>query len=149
MKLKTKGRCRIVFELREIDPTISGPGTWIVIHVLALISDESGTKKDYEFYSLFIYRVVHNFPCSKCRSHAVKYLDKYPIPATKQSGSLFEWSVIFHNVVNKRLKKKIMPLEEAREIYQNTEVVLNNSSTGATCSLQATAKEGSCEDKPL
>lgn len=134
--------------MREIDPKISGPGTWITTHVFTLVCDKSGRKRDYRYGGIFIYRMIHAFPCRKCRRHAVKYLDNHPVPQSKDEGSMFEWTVIFHNVVNKRLGKPEMPLEEARSLYENTEVVLNDTQSGATCSLNA-QDETSCEDQPL
>jgi hypothetical protein len=130
--------------MREIDPQVFGPGTWIVTHVLGLVSDESN---DQQFYSLYIFRMVHALPCRKCRRHAVKYVDKFPVPTSKNEGSLFEWSVNFHNAVNKRLRKVLMTLDQAREIYRNTEVILSNESTKATCSLKV--EDESCQDTPI
>lgn len=135
--------------MREHDPKIVGPGTWITTHVYCLVCEKSGRKKDYAECGRFIYRMIHAFPCRKCRGHAVKYLDEHSVPKTKDEGSLFEWSVTFHNAVNKRLGKPEMPLEEAREIYENTEVVLNDTHTGETCSLNPQSGESSCDDQPL
>ena len=132
--------------MREIDPQVFGPGSWTVSHVLAIVCDDSGTSDDFKFYTVFTYRMLHALPCSKCRAHAVRYLDKFPIPKTSEEGSLFEWSVIFHNVVNKRLKKMLMSLEEARQIYSNTELVLK-SKKGTTCSIVSGST--GCEDKPI
>lgn len=129
--------------MREIDPTVFGPGTWEVTHVLALISEQSGQKRDYQFYSLFIYRMIHALPCAKCRRHAVRYLDRNPVPST---SGIFEWSVNFHNTVNQRLNKRLMPVAEARDLYENTEIVLQNKTTGATCKING---GGGCEDAPL
>lgn len=132
--------------MKEHDPKIVGPGTWITAHVYCLVCDKSGRRRDYRECGNFIYRMIHAFPCRKCRRHAVKYLDKHPVPHNKEEGSLFEWSVTFHNAVNVRLKKPEMPLGQARAIYENTEVVLNDAHTGNTCSLNG---ESTCEDKPL
>lgn len=132
--------------MKEHDPRIVGPGTWITTHVYCLVCDKSGRRRDYRECGSFIYRMIHAFPCRKCRRHAVKYLNKHSLPRNKEEGSLFEWSVTFHNAVNTRLKKPEMPLVDARAIYENTEVVLNDPHTGNTCSLNG---EATCEDKPL
>lgn len=130
--------------MREIDPTIFGPGTWTVSHVLSLVCDENSRKQDYKFFALYAYRMIHALPCGECRKHAVIYLDKNPIPSSKIQGSLFEWTVTFHNTVNKRLKKSIMSLAEARDLYENTEVVLLNKKQSSSCSLKT-----GCEDSAL
>ncbi len=125
--------------MREIDPMIFGPGTWIATHVLALVSDQN---EDYAFYSLYIYRMVHALPCGQCRKHGVRYIDKYPVP---KSGSMFNWSIDFHNAVNKRLGKPEMSIEQAKTRYENTEIVLKNQTTGNTCKING----GGCEDSPI
>lgn len=136
--------------MREIDPKIFGPGTWIVLHVLAIVCDESATPEDNKSYCQVAYRIIHALPCSKCRKHAVTYMDAHVIPKSKAEGSIFEWTVAFHNAVNKKLKKPLMALEDARAIYSNTEVVLTNHDKSSTCKLTADDNAaGGCEDKSL
>ncbi len=129
--------------MKEIDPKVFGPGTWTVTHILGLVSDEGGRKNDYRFFSLYVYRMVHALPCAKCRRHAVRYLNKHPTPTAESFASMFEWSVEFHNVVNKKLGKPILTVDQCRQIYSNTELILKDKKTGETCSIN------SCEDAPL
>lgn len=137
--------------MREIDPKITGPGTWAVLHALACVCEESRTNKCYRFYAKVLYRILHAFPCSTCRKHAVEYLDQNPAPLTKKDGSPFEWSVNFHNTVNKRLNKPLMILEDAKKLWSDTEVILSSKENSSTCSLAATGGDGGhgCEDAPL
>lgn len=133
--------------MREIDPKIVGPGTWNVIHVLALISEE---EDDGEIYNRIVYRIVHSFPCAKCRRHAIKYLDKNPITV----GDEFAWSVSFHNSVNKRLGKPLMSTEEARDLYTNVEILMKNEHTNSTCRIVSPGngsggEKSECEDGDL
>jgi hypothetical protein len=126
--------------VKDRDPKIIGPGTWVTIHVFAMVCEEADTDSDWKCYAKFTYRIIHAFPCSKCRRHAVKYLDQHPIPESKPDGSIFAWSVNFHNAVNRKLGKPQISVEEAREMYKNTEVILAGG--GQTCSL----KGPGCED---
>jgi hypothetical protein len=128
--------------MREIDPKIFGPGTWITTHVYALVCEQAGRKIDYREFSSYLYRMIHALPCGKCRRHAVKYLDRHPL-----DKFIFNWTVDFHNAVNLRLKKPLMTYEEARGIYENTEVILKDKVRGTTCTLNA--GPGGCEDEPL
>lgn len=130
--------------MREVDPKVFGPGTWCVIHVLAIISEEDGDKQNY---IKVIYRILHSLPCAVCRRHAVTYLDKNPIEENKE----FEWSVNFHNSVNKRLKKPVVSLADARAMYDNLEILMTHKHTGKTCSLKVPNSDetGGCQDDSL
>ena len=135
----------------EVDPKVFGPGTWITTHVYSLVCEQSGRKRDYRQFASYTYRMIHALPCGKCRRHAVRYLDRHAIPMSKLEGSIFRWTVDFHNSVNRRLKKPVVTEQQAREMFENTEVVLNDPVSGKVCTLNATpeAGEGGCEDKPL
>lgn len=132
--------------MKEIDPKVFGPGTWTVSHILAIVCDEND---DHEFYCKLMDRLIHGLPCSKCRRHAVKYLSKNPIDGG--SSSLFVWSVDFHNAVNKRLGKPIMPYAQAKELYENTELIIKNKEASTTCKITVvTAGDAeTCQDAPL
>jgi hypothetical protein len=54
-------------------------------------------------------------PCESCTIHTRNYLEQHPI-----TGDPFEWSVAFHNDVNRRLEKKQVSLENARELYKDS-----------------------------
>lgn len=143
----------MVSSMRELDPKVFGPGTWTVMHVLAIVCEESGTPEDHKAYCQIVHRIVHALPCSTCRKHAVQYLDDNQIPRSKDGGSLFTWSVAFHNAVNRKLKKPQMPLAEAYAIYSNTEVVLTNKETASTCTIgiasDSDSAAGGCQDASL
>lgn len=129
--------------MKEVDPKVFGPGTWCVIHALAIISEEDSDKENYV---KIMYRILHSLPCAVCRRHAVIYLDKNPIKENKE----FEWSVNFHNSVNKRLKKPIVSMEDARAQYDNVEILLH-AAGGKTCSLKVPSSDAGegCQDDKL
>lgn len=83
------------------------PGIWHAIHETSL-KDPSLSAMLIKYYSL-------NFFCDHCRGHMNEHIQKNPID--RYRGSLFHWTVDFHNSVNKRLGKKIMTYEEALSIY--------------------------------
>lgn len=137
----------------EIDPSVFGPGTWIVTHTLALVSDRGERKRDTRFYKLYVYRMIHALPCAQCRRHAAQYLKRTPVPKWGSGDSMFAWSVDFHNTVNARLGKPIISLETALEMYEDTELLLKNKVTGASCRIDTgvatVEKQHGCVNEPL
>ncbi len=111
------------------DPKYFGPGAWFVIHVMAL--DATTLAKKRSFYNM-MEAVVPKIQCTKCRGHAIEYLEKYPPKKTMfsthegQDVSMFRWSWVFHNRVNVRLGKPIIPFEQAYNIYMNPGEVCND-----------------------
>lgn len=114
------------------DPRYIGPGIWILFHSR---SYRANTKENIQKCIDFIVDTCENFPCEHCREHAIKYITEYPpskfssyIHAENDIG-LFMWTVIFHNAVNARLKKNIMSIVKAIELY---------SSLGDSCDTACT-----------
>ena len=110
------------------NPTYSGPGVWINMHLTTLYAR---TKTEKNFVVKMIELTSRTFPCMECRKHIQEYIEMHPLDSavenvisTDQDGhdiSLFEWTVDFHNAVNKRLKKKVYTVEEAYKLYSNME----------------------------
>lgn len=92
-----------------------GPGIWFSIHIMALFARDITTAKAVSYS---IYKIIERIRGSRCRINAKKYISHYP-PDTR---NIFKWTVTFHNSVNKRLGKKTYTINEAREIYYNTEI---------------------------
>lgn len=134
--------------MKEVDPKVFGPGTWNVIHRLAIASEDesaSGIPEACDDYGKVIYRIFYGLPCAKCRRHSLKYLEKHPIP-TNNNKKVFMWSVEFHNAVNKRLKKPLMSEAEARPIYEKIDLLLTSKDAPhLSCRIEG----GGCEDEKL
>jgi hypothetical protein len=88
------------------------PTTWDEIHINALKANTPYTRGN--FYT-WIRDISSKFQgtCS-CQDHMKKYLRKHPPEA---SESPFKWSWEFHNSVNKRLRKRQVPYQEALNNY--------------------------------
>jgi hypothetical protein len=89
---------------------------WAVIHGVAYkyecsifgVSDEI-----VDFYKT----IGHVVGCKKCVRHYYKFMEENPIP---RNGGLFTWTVQLHNSVNEKLGKPIVSVQEAENIWFNT-----------------------------
>jgi hypothetical protein len=100
-----------------------GNGYWICIHCIAFYAR---TKEEQIAAANTIKLLCRKFPCETCRNHAKKYLKEHPIEkyinVKTKSGEklgLFTWTWKFHNAVNHRLGKEIVPWHIAYEMYKN------------------------------
>lgn len=105
--------------LEEMDnPDIIGPGTWALIHKIGWISITLDKFKQ----NVSVIRVmIENFGSAACicREHALEHLRSDPpeeyIKMIDRNGRLIGlayWGWKFHNAVNQRLGKPILPWEE-------------------------------------
>jgi len=90
-----------------ISPDLFGPSFWGALHYACLVPENPDKVK--EFIALYPYVL----PCIGCREHFNQVLQEFPIPAEDDSKTLFEWSVMVHNLVNVRLGKPEFTAEEA------------------------------------
>lgn len=105
--------------MNHTDPKYIGPGYWASFHRRSIYADTED-KKDEIARSIII--DIQNFPCDKCRKHAIEYLKSHSITdaiKNKSKDSLFKWTVHFHNHVNKSLGKEIINIEQAYNMWSN------------------------------
>jgi len=89
---------------------------WSVIHGVAIKYERDGKVIDdgvIDFYK----SIGHVVGCKTCIRHYYKFIDENPIP---RNGGLFTWTVQLHNSVNERLGKPIVSVDEAYNIWFNT-----------------------------
>lgn len=115
--------------MKEISPLVFGPGTWMVIHIMAIIYDQD--KKGKIYFVALIKKILYNLPCKLCRNHSTKYYEDNPID---NNTELFRWTWQFHNTVNKMLSKPLLTYDEAKHIYENSEIILQEENC-STCSV--------------
>lgn len=95
---------------------IVGPGYWSAIHK---ISADAKDEQSKAFFVNYMDYIRNNFPCSECKSHINEYMSQHPIqPYLSKEDGCFRWAWEFHNTVNRRLKKREVPWEEATKIYK-------------------------------
>ena len=109
-----------------------GPGIWYSLHSLAYNADNGRIRKTT--FVEFAEMLRRTFPCPECRRHYNSYVEQNPIPQVKY----FEWTVNFHNTVNRRLshkygvKKCTFTIEEARKAVHMLQKGLNTDGSRCT-----------------
>ena len=87
---------------KDDTPEKWGPDYWKYLHTHAKNSDYS---------SKWLEEFTNAIPCPKCKRHFQE------IPKPNKTIDFFTWSVVTHNIINKRLGKKIMSMKEANDLY--------------------------------
>ncbi len=98
-----------------------GPVVWRLLHAIA---DISSRKDIYLLWSAVLRHTAHVLPCDACRIHMKEYLQTHSfVPKTwiTQTGKqnrdqIRVWIHTFHNSVNARLGKPVLPLSELSEL---------------------------------
>ena len=107
--------------MKNISPSLWGPGAWTFIHFLALAYPENPSQEEKKNYKDFLTNLQNVLPCDRCSEHYGNNLQKYPLEeALNNSQSLFQWTVNVHNEVNKGSNKRIYSYEEAYKLYAET-----------------------------
>ena len=92
-----------------VRPEKWGPIFWGALHVAALsCSNRDNLANFVDCYKAMI-------PCMSCRQHFIDVLKSNPVPMTTEE--LFPWTVHVHNIVNSRLDKPIISVDDAYAIW--------------------------------
>jgi hypothetical protein len=93
----------------------SGSGIWYVIHTMALHAKDNQSKRTF---ARMMNTFAEHFGCPKCKQHIKKFMETHPFTKylTIELG-FFKWSWELHNDINNDLKKPLMKLEDALELY--------------------------------
>lgn len=93
-----------------------GPSTWRALHAITFTFPENPTDKDKQEYLDFVQALSKVLPCPQCRSHMMDYIKNNPIDVSSQLA-FSKWGVDFHNAVNQRIGKPVIPYENVRKRY--------------------------------
>lgn len=97
-------------------PSSWGPPAWGWLHREAIAYPQAPTFADGQLAFRRIWAFVAQLPCARCRSHAIQYILARP-PDLASSKKLQEWMWRFHNAVNARLGKPLMPYCRYEALY--------------------------------
>lgn len=103
-----------------MNPDIWGQNAWYVLHYLGLVNDRDGYSKDIvKFFTIFVLILM----CKSCREHGSRFQDLMDsigkgIEEMARADRLFEYTWYLHNLVDDRLDKPRMQLENARERWR-------------------------------
>jgi len=114
-----------------IEPQLFGPALWGAIHYIALgapVTLDSNQQLQYKNFYMSLSQVI---PCYTCKQHFLEILNKYPIDNhLSNKDTLFNWTVIVHNAVNKQLNKPEFSVVDAKNKWmQSTNYNIDNLST--------------------
>lgn len=107
-----------------MDKNFWGPEYWHTIHLLAI---SLTTKEQIPKYIEFVRSLQLLLPCVECRKHFQANLKTLPPEKNAESNeTLFLWSYMFHDLVNKQLHKKSISFDYARRKYIDMMSYINN-----------------------
>ena len=112
------------------NPRFIGPGVWWCIHTKGKLATTDQRKEEFEE---FMNILADNFSCLECRNHMKEYYKANDIRSYfnmkdkdgKDIGC-FKWTWLFHNAVNKRIHRYILPWESAVDMYYGEDSVCNS-----------------------
>lgn len=99
---------------------------------------------------------LNKIPCAVCKENFKPIITEHPPVLTSKEG-FFAWTVLVHNLVNKKLNKPTMPLEEARLAWSEPRPVtycrhMGSKLREASCNcggIFTCSKKGECtQSKP-
>ena len=103
-----------------MDSTVWGKGLWIFIHSVALNYPEHPTPLDKKNVWGFFNNLENVIPCNACKRNYNLHMNKLPLSSyLNNKNDLFKWTVEMHNMVNTELGKKVLTVEQAKNIYKN------------------------------
>jgi hypothetical protein len=93
---------------------------WATFHYIALGYPDNPSPQDKLNYKNFFEYFGIVLPCNDCVTHYKEFFKNKPIDNYLDSpNNLFEWTVIFHNNVNKFTNHKQFTVEETKKYYLN------------------------------
>ena len=102
----------------KTNKTVWGGVTWDHIHERSICFPDDPTPEEQAVERQYLDLLAQTLPCPDCRQHAIEYLQNTP-PTLETSAAYQNWGFEFHNSVNQRLGKPIMPREGFDEKYRS------------------------------
>lgn len=103
-----------------MDPNVWGRHMWASIHFISLAYPTNPSETDKATFKNYFEQLHKVLPCQKCSQHLNETMrSEHPLYANHLSSKheLFKWTVELHNIVNKRLGKKTISVDDAYDIY--------------------------------
>lgn len=99
--------------MTHANPAVWGRGTWVLLHCMTMRYPVRPEPHHRQEMLSFLHAMAAVLPCRACRFHMRHYMRTNP-PFLDSRCSFVRWMIAFHNHVNDRLGKPIVPYEEAR-----------------------------------
>uniref|UniRef100_A0A6C0LCI3 thiol oxidase n=1 Tax=viral metagenome TaxID=1070528 RepID=A0A6C0LCI3_9ZZZZ len=114
-----------------MSPATWGPAIWIFLHTIAAkIKEDKYSAVAPQLFS-FIQKICSNLPCPDCAAHARGFLSKIVFSRVATKLDLIRLLFIFHNSVNRRLKKQVFPIDNIDRYSKFSLVIAYNQFIGA------------------
>lgn len=102
-----------------------GPAGWTFLHAIAFTYPEKPTPMEREALYNFIVAFAAIIPCARCQHHFEEMIradlsEGAHTDALSSKRSISELTVEWHNRVNQRLGKRIVPFHEVQSLYLRT-----------------------------
>jgi len=103
-------------------PSIWGPPIWTLFHTLIEKIKEENFKNIYMELFNHIKRICSYLPCPDCSQHATLFLSKVKYEHISNKNDFKNMLYVFHNKVNIRKQKKLLPYSELNK-YKNYNIL--------------------------
>jgi len=101
-----------------LPPSKWGKYYWTCLHITALGYPEAPTLEDKANYTLFFETFGKGLPCTFCKNHYARHFQELPVELYLFGRpQLFDWTVRFHNIVNRELGKPLWTYDQAWDWY--------------------------------
>ena len=114
-----------------MSPATWGPAIWIFLHTMAAKIKEDRYSAVAPQLFLFIQKICSNLPCPDCAAHARSFLSKIVFSRVATKLDLIRLLFIFHNSVNRRLKKSVFPIDNIDRYSKYSLIIAYNQFIGA------------------
>lgn len=106
---------------------VANIGRWDTIHNIAANADQVNNLPTKRAYASVLSVIVDRHYCQECRSHGIDWLNRNPPHQyfNRADGCLYH-SWLFHDSVNRRLRKPSVPYNMVRQWY--APVIMNGCS---------------------
>jgi hypothetical protein len=121
-----------------LSPDLWGPSFWSTIHLLCLGASKEISDMQKIQYMAFFNALPYVIPCGTCSQHLLENYKKLPLENYLESQtSLFRWSVLLHNEVNRSLNKPVWSEEDARRHWEKKTTGTYSNETSSVSSRRA------------
>lgn len=99
-----------------------GPCFWRALHSFAAAYRPEQVVR--QAFKQFVYSLIGVIPCKGCRDHFRKNLHQLPLTDDflQNNNTLFLWTYLLHDLVNKQLNKVSPPFETIKQLYFDSKV---------------------------
>ena len=96
-----------------LNSEIWGPKYWFFLHTISLTYPKNPPESIKKKYYRFIQDLPLFLPDEKISTSFSKILQKYPVtPYLDSKNSFIRWIHFIHNIINKKLNKKTITMDE-------------------------------------